>query len=152
MVPLRGLGQSIVLRMHIEGPGSYDEENTWICIVSCSCIQEFLDPHNAVYMHNMLANICIDSQYGAKQPARPQPYAQATCIMSHVRVWTIYIMDMHHILIILESKCAKYIMNDALQMHVIGWLLHKSARGKWHRLHQHSRDAFGGLYMYMVSR
>ena len=42
--------------------------------------------------------------------------------MSHVRVWTIYIMDMHHILIILESKCAKYIMNDALQMHVIGWL------------------------------
>ena len=64
----------------------------------------------------------------------------------------IYSMDMHHILIILESKCAKYIMNDATQIHIIGWLLHKRARDKWHRLHQHSQDAFGGLYMNMVSR
>ena len=103
-------------------------------------------------MHNMLANAWIDSQYGAKRRVRPSQYAWATYGMSHVRVCIIYSMDMHHILIILESKCAKYIMNDALQMHVIGWLLHKSARDKWHRLHQHSQDAFGRLYMYMVSR
>jgi hypothetical protein len=77
---------------------------------------EFLDHNSAVYMHNILANTWIDSQYGAKWRARPQPYARATCTLSHVCVWAIYSMDMHHILIILESKCAKYIMNDALQI------------------------------------
>ena len=35
MAPLRGVCQTIVFRMHIESLGcSYDEEKTWICIVS----------------------------------------------------------------------------------------------------------------------
>ena len=59
--------------------------------------------------------------------------------MSHIRVCTIYGMDMHHILILLESKCAMYIMHDALQTHVIEWLLHKIARDNRHRLHQYSQ-------------
>ena len=72
--------------------------------------------------------------------------------MSHIRVCTIYSMDMHHILIILESKCATYIMHDALQMHVIEWLLHKIARDNRHRLHQYSQDMGDGLYMHLKSR
>ena len=67
--------------------------------------------------------------------------------MSYVRVCTIYSMDMHHILIILESKCAMYIMHDAPQTHVIEWLLHKISRDNRHRLHQYSQDMCDGLYM-----
>ena len=59
---------------------------------------------------------------------------------------------MHHILIILESKCAMYIMHDALQTHVIEWLLHKIARDNRHRLHHYSQGMGGGLYMHLTSR
>ena len=95
-------------------------------------LYEFLDSHSAVFMHNnnILANTWIDIQYKAKWWGRPQPYERATYEMSHVRVWAIYSTDMHHILIILESRCAMYVTHDALQMHVIEWLLHKSARDK----------------------
>ena len=82
----------------------------------------------------------------------PPQHAWATYGMSHIRVCTIYSMDMHHILIILESKCAMYIMHDALQMHVIEWLLHKIARDNRHRLHQYSQDMGDGLYMHLTSR
>ena len=61
-------------------------------------------------------------------------------------------MDMHHILIILESKCAMYIMHDALQMHLIKWLLHKIARDNRQKLYQYSQDMGDGLYMHLTSR
>ena len=45
-----------------------------------------------------------------------------------------------------------YIMHDALQTHVIEWLLHKIARDNRHRLHQYSQDMGDGLYMHLTSR
>ena len=61
-------------------------------------------------------------------------------------------MDMYHILIILESKCAMYIMHDALQTHVIEWLLHKIARDNRQILYQYSQDMGDGLYKHLTSR
>ena len=116
MDPLSGVCQTIAFRMHIEGPGcSYDEEKTWILIVSCSCsyvgnLRSTAIAHFSCiichqirgWMANMKQNggLCHNRMHGL----------QVKCLIFDFRVWAIYSMDVHHILIILESKCAMCIV------------------------------------------